>query len=86
MHTGVSRFYESLMFVWYLKRRMENVGQSARWLLYDLSLIILWNNGRRGEKEGKTEIKKLNISRTKRAFLMVFGGLSFGEKIENSGH
>ena len=34
----------------------------------DLSSIILQGNGRQVEKEGRTEIQKMNISRTKRAF------------------
>ena len=30
MHAGVCQFFESLMFVYYMKQGMENVGQSAR--------------------------------------------------------
>ena len=31
MHVGVSQFFESLMFAYYMKQGMENVGQSAGW-------------------------------------------------------
>ena len=30
MHAGVSRVFESLMFPYYMKHGMKNVGQSAR--------------------------------------------------------
>ena len=34
----------------------------------------------REKKKGRWKYKKLNISRTERAFFIVFEGLSFGEK------
>ena len=40
----------------------------------------------REKKWGGRKYKKLNISRTEKAFFIVSEGLSFGEKIKNSGH
>ena len=31
MHTGVSRFFKSVILVYYMKQGMENVRQSAQW-------------------------------------------------------
>ena len=58
--------------------------------LWDLSSIILQSNGRQVEKEGRTEIQKLEYLENEKSFLdeiktffIVFEGLSFREKIKS---
>ena len=55
--------------------------------LWDLSWINLWSNGWQGQKEGKTEIQKLEYLENEKGlldeiktFFIVFEGLSIGEK------
>ena len=40
MHGGVSRFFESLMSIYYMKQRMKNVGQNAWWFHWQSPLFV----------------------------------------------